>query len=256
MRKGNFNEDFISAEEFIVRMEAKRRKRILSRRLTTLTMSLMIGISLTTLHVHGESNPSTTLEAPTTQTVEVAQVSDVSVQPIEQPELKKVEEKVEEKVEAKKEVAKTTPSDDGIYSSKIDMPKAHQEYLYKLCQERGLNYKKMLAIIKHESQFNPNCITDRDYGYFQVNKSNHAELAKALNTANAPLDPYINLNWGTYMISNIYKYWSKNGHAGRDLDQLAWSEYNEGHRGLQKWGLATNYIKKVDSEKQFVDSAF
>jgi Transglycosylase SLT domain. len=248
MKKGNLNEGFMSAEEIIARMEAKRRKRILSRRITTLGMSLMIGISLTAINVRGEGNKFHALEEPKTQTVEVAKNLSVTAQPIEQV--------VETVKEVKQEAPKTTPADDGIYNSKIDMPKAHQEYLYKLCQERGLNYRKMLAIIKHESQFDVNCITDRDYGYFQVNKSNHAELAKTLKTSNTPLDPYVNLNWGTYMMSNIYKYWSKNGHEGRDLDQLAWSEYNEGHNGLQKWGLATKYIAKVDSEKSFVDGIF
>ncbi len=259
MKKGNFNEKSISAEQFIAKMEAKKRKKLLRRRLSTLSVTIMVGLTLTTINIRNEKNKLHALEVSTTQTVEVPKVEAVEVAPpVQEIEAKNVETpKVEvPKVEEKKEVAKPTPSDDGIYNSKIDMPKAHQEYLYKLCQERGLDYKEMLAIIKHESQFKSNCITDRDYGYFQVNKVNHADLAKKLKTANAPLDPYVNINWGTYMMSNIYKYWSNNGHSGRDLDQLAWSEYNQGHTGLQKWGLATKYIAKVDNEKRFVDNTF
>lgn len=247
MKKVDFNENCISSKEFIALMEAKRYKKKLSKKI--IIVSLILGISLNNVNVYGENLKSGDLNNTTNNEVNISNVLNEDVNCLNNNETSKA-------VEEKTEVLEPNTCYNQIYNPKINMPKSHQEYLYKLCQERGLDYRKMLSIIKNESQFDPNCISDRDYGYFQINKVNHSELAKELNTANDPLDPYVNLNWGTYMLSNIYSYWSKNGHTGKDLDRLAWSEFNEGHAGLQKWGLANTYIQRIENERNFIDSVF
>jgi len=132
------------------------------------------------------------------------------------------------------------------YEAEIPMPIAHQEYLYDLCMERGLDYKKALAIIQHESVYNSYIVSDtNDYGYFQINTVNHERLANTLQTANNPLDPYININWGTYMLSDLYEYWSKQGITGDALDVYVWSSYNKGLTGFKKYGPADEYVEKV-----------
>lgn len=133
-----------------------------------------------------------------------------------------------------------------VYDSEIPMPEDHQKYLYNLCKERGLDYKKALAVIKHESVYDPSEVSEtNDYGYFQVNVVNHKDLSKALNTPNKPLDPYVNINWGTYMLSDLYDYWKKKGVSGSDLDDYVWSSYNRGIGGFKEHGKATKYIAKV-----------
>ncbi|MFF2532369.1 transglycosylase SLT domain-containing protein [Brevibacillus sp. NPDC058079] len=133
-----------------------------------------------------------------------------------------------------------------VYNPNIPMPKKHQEYLYKLCQERGLNYKIALAVIKHESGFDPNEISETDdYGYFQVNIINHEDLASQLNTPNKPLDPIINLNWGTSKLSYLYSYWKERGVSGDQLDTYVWSSYNRGIKGFKDNGVAVKYVKSV-----------
>lgn len=165
-----------------------------------------------------------------------------------------------------------------IYNPEIPMPKEHQEFLYKMVEEAGnLDYKKVLAIIKHESQFDPNTvshnyrnrtylkdgekvtekvISSSDCGYFQINTCNHEILANDLGTENNPLDPYINIKWGTYILSNLYDYWSEKGYTGVQLEDAVLSSYNRGITGYRKNGRADNYIKKIKEAEDYVSSAF
>lgn len=116
------------------------------------------------------------------------------------------------------------------------MPYEHQKYLYEMSKKRGLDYKETLAFIGHESEFNPNAKGANNYGYFQISSVNHNQLANALGTKLAPFDPYVNINWGTYMLSELYK---KYGNKDAVL-----SAYNKGEGGYAKTGKAVAYIQK------------
>lgn len=144
----------------------------------------------------------------------------------------------------------------------IKMPAEHQKYLYYLTTNRGLHYKKTLAILKHESQFNMNVIAVNDYGYMQINQPNHAWLSKSLNTPNMPLNPYVNMFWGTFMLEDLYQHWEREGIkptpiAGSPftvLDKYVMSSYNKGITGFKTHGEATSYIGKVEKELYLIDS--
>jgi soluble lytic murein transglycosylase-like protein len=138
------------------------------------------------------------------------------------------------------------------YVREIPMPYKEQEYLYKKVRERGLDYEETLATILHESSFRSNVVAGRNYGYFQINKVNHASLAKTLRTANKPLDPYVNINWGTYMLSNLYKKYQKQGLKGRALKDAVLSAYNKGESGYKQTGKATKYIQKHDQALAYI----
>jgi LysM repeat protein len=154
----------------------------------------------------------------------------------------------------KKAVAK--PVSKSIYNPKVPLKKEQQEYLYKLTQERGLDYKKTLAVIKTESTFNPNAHGGNNYGLMQINKVNHASLAKKLKTANKPYDPYVNMNWGTSMLSDLYKYWKGRGLTGAKLDQYVWSSYNRGLGGAKKYGIKASYVNKMNSNVKYINNLF
>ena len=161
----------------------------------------------------------------------------------------------DDKVNVPKENNTNVSKDSFTYNPNIPMPKEHQEYLYKLCKERGLDYLNTLAVLKHESQFNSKEVSKTgDYGYMQINKINHKELSKTLNTPNTPLDPYVNLNWGTYLLQKAYSYWTEAGKTGRELYECALSTYNKGLNGFKKYGKAVEYIKKVDNEIAYLKS--
>lgn len=147
-----------------------------------------------------------------------------------------------------------TPSEPpSIFNPDIPMDREHQEYLYQLCQERGLDYLKTLAVLKHESQFDPNAISPGgDFGYMQVNRVNHKYLSKTLETPNDPLDPFVNLNWGTYLLASAYNHWEARGITGEQLDKYALSTYNKGLTGFRNHGKAVSYIAKVNRELEYL----
>lgn len=151
------------------------------------------------------------------------------------------------------ETAKRDILDDISYIDEIPMPMEHQKYLYDLCEERGLDYLMTLSVLKHESQFDASAIGNgSDYGYMQVNKVNHKMLSSKLNTKNSPLDPYINMNWGTYILADAYNHWKEQGKQGKELDEYALSTYNKGLSGFKKNGKASNYISKVFDEYNYL----
>ncbi|WP_442637724.1 transglycosylase SLT domain-containing protein [Rossellomorea marisflavi] len=155
----------------------------------------------------------------------------------------------------KKNVEKKKVSN--VYNADIPMPREHQEYLYELCQKQGLDYRKTLAVIQHESVFNPNEINEtNDYGYFQVNLVNHKTLAKELGTENSPLNPYVNMVWGTHMLAELYADYEAQGYHGQGLDDAVWSSYNKGKTGFQKYGHATAYIHKMKASIQNINAMF
>lgn len=132
------------------------------------------------------------------------------------------------------------------YYAQISMNKEHQEYLYKLSKERNLDFKKMLAVIKVESTYQPGLVYEGNYGYFQVNQVNHLRVSKELGTKMSPIDPYVNINWGTFLFEELYNYWSGNGKTGSELDECVLSSYNKGVAGFKKYGKARNYINKYN----------
>ncbi|MFF2531423.1 transglycosylase SLT domain-containing protein [Brevibacillus sp. NPDC058079] len=138
------------------------------------------------------------------------------------------------------------------YVQDIPMPKREQEYLFKMVSERGLDYEETLATIFHESSFQSDAVEKGNYGYFQINKVNHASMAKTLKTENKPLDPYININWGTYMLSDLYQKYAKKGLKGRELKEAVLSAYNKGEGGYKETGKATKYILKHDQSLESI----
>jgi len=143
-----------------------------------------------------------------------------------------------------------------VYTDKIPMPYKQQEYLYNLTKKRGLDYKDTLAVIMLESTFRPNVVASNNYGYFQVNKVNHARLAKTLGTKNAPLDPYVNMNWGTFMLAELKTKFEKKGLKGTALKEAMLSAYNRGEGGYKKYGKATHYLNKHSQSLAKINKMF
>lgn len=143
-----------------------------------------------------------------------------------------------------------------VYNPKVPLPEKQQSYLYQLCQKRGLDYKETLAVIKQESNFRPYARNGGSYGLFQIHKVNHAYLSKKLKTQNKPLDPYVNMNWGTYMLSDLTKKFYKKGYRNEKLKEAVLSAYNKGEYGYQKTGKAVDYIKAHNRALAMVKSWF
>jgi len=183
------------------------------------------------------------------------------VEPVEQPKVV-VEQKKEEVTPVP--VATPTPAPvktsepkGFVYNSQVPMPQEHQAYLYKLSQERGLDFKKTLATVQHESSFDADVISStNDYGYFQINRVNHAHLSNTLNVSNNALDPFININMGTYMLGDLYDHFKEKGLQGEALDIAVWGSYNRGLGGYQKYGAPTQYVEGMKEAIQEVNAYF
>lgn len=147
-----------------------------------------------------------------------------------------------QRVEPKKvEILKTQT----YYNVPLDMDL--QDYIRQECIDAGLDMKLVLAIMKVESNFNPELIscTD-DFGLMQVNKINFEEVERELGLTNM-LDPYQGAKAGIFLLSKLK--WNESEH------QMLMA-YNIGVAGAQrlwKQGIyETDYSKKVLKAKELI----
>lgn len=116
-----------------------------------------------------------------------------------------------------------------------------QEYTQDLCNEYGVQYELVLALMSAESGYRTDVISKtNDYGIMQINKINHERLTKTLGITDY-LDPEQNIRAGIYMLSEIAENY--------DTPQEILMVYNRGHAGakrLWKQGIiTTKYTSRV-----------
>lgn len=101
-----------------------------------------------------------------------------------------------------------------------------QRHIYAASHHYNIDPRLVLAVIDVESSFDAAAISStNDYGLMQINKCNHEKLSQTLGVDNF-LDPYQNIEAGTYMLSN-YLHKHKDPHK-------ALMAYNMGEGGAGK----------------------
>lgn len=125
----------------------------------------------------------------------------------------------------------------------FDVPLSHslQNYIYEICADEDVPVTLVMAMIDHESKFNPEMVSDTDdYGLMQINEINHDQLAEEYRCADM-LNPYQNIFCGVKIIAgyiNQYEDYNK-----------ALMAYNMGSYGAQKaWenGItSTTYSEQI-----------
>lgn len=123
----------------------------------------------------------------------------------------------------------------------VPMSRENQEELFRICLEYDVDPKFILALIKTESNFDPDVISKtNDYGLMQINKRNHEWLSEELGITDF-LDPIQNMQAGVYVISGYLKEYP-------DYHKML-MVYNMGETGaskLFKQGIfQSKYSKKV-----------
>lgn len=233
-----------------VKLKERRKKRSLKDiNLLALIFSLCLVVLFLSLHVLDAQAGHSAIKSEDSVPVIKVKKEPVIENHVQVAQVMAVSTKV-----VKQEEPKEEPS---IYNPDIPMPKEHQEYLYKLCEEKGLDYKQTLAVIQHESVFDPNATNvTNDFGYFQINQINHTTLASKLQTANDPFDPYVNMQWGTYMLADLYQYWADKGYKGQSLTDAVWSSYNRGKTGFLRNGHAVEYVSKMKASVEQINNLF
>jgi len=132
----------------------------------------------------------------------------------------------------------------------IPLNKDIQKYLYNKCKEYNVPYDLAIAVIKTESNFNPNLVHknsngSKDYGLFQINSINHKWLSKELGISDF-IDPYQNIDAGVYMLSQLLKKYNN--------EHIVLMSYNMGERAtknLVSRGIdSSRYSRKVIAIKE------
>lgn len=112
-------------------------------------------------------------------------------------------------------------------------PKDYSEYVYKYAEEYNVDPLLVFAIIKAESNFNPNVISNSEaIGLMQLMDATAEELSNKLNilyVKKASLyNPELNIQLGTKYFSNLMKEYNNNY-------MLALTAYNAGIGNVNKW---------------------
>ena len=89
----------------------------------------------------------------------------------------------------------------------FDVPLSHslQRYIYEICADENVPVALIMAMIEHESQFNPESVSKTDdYGLMQINEVNHTWLNEEYRCADM-LDPYQNVFCGVKIIGSYLR---------------------------------------------------
>ena len=120
----------------------------------------------------------------------------------------------------------------------------YSEYVEKYAQENDIDPLLIYAIIKAESNFNANAVSNKEAkGLMQLMDSTAEELAKksGINLKdNDILEPDVNINLGTKYISNLLDKYN-------NCTEIALAAYNAGSGNVDKW-IKTGVIKSDGSD--------
>lgn len=149
------------------------------------------------------------------------------------------------------QTANEIPKEDKEWLRNIPLSEELQEYTWNLANEYGLSYDLVIAVMKQESNFNPNLISKtKDYGLTQVNKVNHNRLKQELKITDF-LDPKQNIQAGVFILNECRNYWMNKGITSQEeLFERMLLSFNRGINGSNKYIVSrgthrSDYVKKV-----------
>ena len=125
----------------------------------------------------------------------------------------------------------------------FDVPLSHslQRYIYEICADEGVPVSLVMAMIEHESRFNPEVVSSTDdYGLMQINEINHVWLEEDYRCADM-LNPYQNVFCGVKIISKYVEEYEDYGKA-----LMAYNMGDYGARTAWENGIeSTNYSTSI-----------
>ena len=133
-----------------------------------------------------------------------------------------------------------TAAELGFVPLKVNMDIELQEYIYCLSYANNIDFNFVMGLIKTESEFNPNVISDtNDYGLMQINSINHKWLSEELGITNF-LDPYQNVRAGIYILRDLFDEYKDNSKV--------LMAYNMGETGAKRLWVQGIYESKYSKE--------
>lgn len=130
------------------------------------------------------------------------------------------------------------------------MPEEQQEFVYYLCSGYNLDFALVMALIQHESSFDPDVISStNDYGYMQINVINQDWLTETLGVTDYT-DPYQNIRAGVFVLRKLFERY-------QDTNMVLMA-YNMGENGAfclwEKGIFETDYTQSILTiQQQFND---
>lgn len=130
------------------------------------------------------------------------------------------------------------------------MPEEEQEFVFYLCSGYNLDFTLVMALIQHESSFDPNVISStNDYGYMQINAINHDWLTETIGVTDYT-DPYQNIRAGVFVLRKLFERY-------QDTNMVLMA-YNMGENGAsrlwEKGIFETDYTQSILTiQEQFND---
>ena len=107
----------------------------------------------------------------------------------------------------------------------IPLDKDLQKHIYNLCIENRIPYELVLGVIKCESTFRANIISNGDYGLMQINLRVHRTMFAEAGYDDV-LDPYQNTAYAVQYLNKFYKKY-KDEHASLMCYNMGESRYLE-----------------------------
>lgn len=184
-------------------MRRKRAWRLRKGRIAAVLFVLVAGASSLSLAIKAPDSEEIQVKPPVLLEVEVAQTPVVvTPTPTEQEE------------------------EDEFVLYDIALGEELQRFTYDRCEELGLSYELVLAIMFKESSYQPDVVNSSEcYGLMQIHKVNHPALTEALGITDF-LDPKQNIIGGTYFLAQIAEKYS-------DVHEIL-MVYNCGESGAKK----------------------
>jgi len=114
-----------------------------------------------------------------------------------------------------------------VFLYDVPLSDSLQRYIYEICADEGVPVTLVMAMIEHESGFNPEAVSSTDdYGLMQINAVNHGRLEEQYRCADM-MNPYQNVFCGVTIIGSYV-----NRYEGDYTKALM--AYNMGNYGAQK----------------------
>jgi hypothetical protein len=131
-------------------------------------------------------------------------------------------------------------------------PEVVQAYLWCMCEERGLNYYMIVALIEKESGYKYDMLGDNgnSIGYMQIYQKWHEERMDAEGVTDL-FNPYGNIRVGTNYLQEIYEKYGSSG------DNCVLMVYNMGEQGAKKYWkqdiYSTEYSRAILQRAQEIE---
>lgn len=130
------------------------------------------------------------------------------------------------------------------------MPEEEQEFVFYLCSGYNMDFTLVMALIEHESHFDPAAISKtNDYGYMQINVQNHEWLTETLGVTDYT-DPYQNIRAGVFVLRKLFERY-------KDVEMVLMA-YNMGENGAgrlwDKGVFRTDYTQEIlNIQQRFIE---